>query len=857
MFRPELADEWGDMLSAKHYMKWSSLTGRGKAVVGVLGAAAALAAPFLLGSKYSRDELEEIYAGERKIEVKRGRWWELGATPYEGGRTHYYRRHQIARRKLRAEERIPGEGHTGLWGVIKSLYDPYWREKEAYYDRPYPMTGGTALAELPLIGPLADALIGGFVKPRMYMHRDEYGGGGDYEQYGGGLAADPARGGLPSPAPRDPTGLAAQVREFTYRGTELMGLRGYLTQAIGFQKLFGGDMPYEQAAVLQPARMGPGLTDAFWERDMGGMAGLNEIFRRLFPRPERGTEVNPLRNQMPSWLPGDNYFINFKTGDPCSKVRYGAERLPGAGYEALNPEMAGVDPEQYSAFHRYRILADVAPWAAETRTARGAAYAEVRGDAARIEELDRVDRQVEQVKRKKNFKEYSFLANKETIMGRVSRVGIGGEIQLEGYPGHTFTMAGINTGASAVADQLRRNNNMTKQAATERAAQAAYERQALLQDLMVGNLVSVTIPSGGMNAPDVAGRFSVMGQNINRLLVERGLAGNEGGYATAGRFTTDYGRMMEAIGHFPQKIPGPWMAMTKFFNQADPMEEYRRDILYGSNNRFWDDPWENFLRPYVHQTISKLTPGEYIPAHVEEQREFDVALDRTKFLKYAQGGELSRARRTMVGANMYGDPNLIQSALPHREKPFFEAFRQETDPRARERILSMVSQDMQRALVGQWSQQYAATQGRSVGQSPNIQEAVQMAQSQLKRMGRPVPPQGWAGSDPAIDWNDIKTVMVQNEGADTHDYNIWDDRTNSLLRKPYVYGAVEGLTSRRMQTPITAMSNSIDRNLGTALMPIETIAHTASVSFSLNNAVNYTDWEKAQYKRHIDRIGEF
>jgi hypothetical protein len=784
MFRPELADEWGDMLSAKHYMKWSSLTGRGKAVVGVLGAAAALAAPFLLGSKYSRDELEEIYAGERKIEVKRGRWWELGATPYEGGRTHYYRRHQIARRKLRAEERIPGEGHTGLWGVIKSLYDPYWREKEAYYDRPYPMTGGTALAELPLIGPLADALIGGFVKPRMYMHRDEYGGGGDYEQYGGGLAADPARGGLPSPAPRDPTGLAAQVREFTYRGTELMGLRGYLTQAIGFQKLFGGDMPYEQAAVLQPARMGPGLTDAFWERDMGGMAGLNEIFRRLFPRPERGTE-------------------------------------------------------------------------AETRTARGAAYAEVRGDAARIEELDRVDRQVEQVKRKKNFKEYSFLANKETIMGRVSRVGIGGEIQLEGYPGHTFTMAGINTGASAVADQLRRNNNMTKQAATERAAQAAYERQALLQDLMVGNLVSVTIPSGGMNAPDVAGRFSVMGQNINRLLVERGLAGNEGGYATAGRFTTDYGRMMEAIGHFPQKIPGPWMAMTKFFNQADPMEEYRRDILYGSNNRFWDDPWENFLRPYVHQTISKLTPGEYIPAHVEEQREFDVALDRTKFLKYAQGGELSRARRTMVGANMYGDPNLIQSALPHREKPFFEAFRQETDPRARERILSMVSQDMQRALVGQWSQQYAATQGRSVGQSPNIQEAVQMAQSQLKRMGRPVPPQGWAGSDPAIDWNDIKTVMVQNEGADTHDYNIWDDRTNSLLRKPYVYGAVEGLTSRRMQTPITAMSNSIDRNLGTALMPIETIAHTASVSFSLNNAVNYTDWEKAQYKRHIDRIGEF
>jgi len=206
---------------------------------------------------------------------------------------------------------------------------------------------------------------------------------------------------------------------------------------------------------------------------------------------------------------------------------------------------------------------------------------------------------------------------------------------------------------------------------------------------------------------------------------------------------------------------------------------------------------------------------------------------------------------------MYGNADQIQAALPQREKPFFEAFRQETDPGARERILSMVSQDMQRALSGQWSQQYAATQGRSIGRNPDIGTAVKMAQQQLKRMGRPVPPQGWSGSNPGVDWNDIKAVMVQNEGADTHDYNIWDDRTQSLLRKPYAYGAVEGLTSRRMQTGITAMSNTIDRTLGIPLMPIETIAHTATVSFSMNNAVNYTDWEKAQYKHHIDRVGEF
>lgn len=850
-FRPELAEEWGEMLSAKQYMKWSSLRGRGKIAVTAIAAVSALVAPFLLGSKNTRQELEEIYSGQRNVEIKRGRWWELGATPYEGGRTHYFRRHQIARRKLKAENQVPGEGHTGIWGLIKSIRDPYWRERESYYDRPYPVTGGTFLRELPLIGPVADAIVGGFIKPRRYMHRDMWSAGEDYEQYGGGLAPNAGLGGTASPTPRDPTGLAAQVREFTYRTTELMGLRGYLTQALGFQKIFGGDMPFDQARVLQPARMGPGITNSFWEADLGGMAGLNELYRRLYPRPERGTEVNPLRNRMPSWMPGTNYFVNFREGDPYGKVNYGAERLPGAGYEALHPEMAGVHPEDYTAFHKYNILADVAPWSAEARTARGAAYAQAKGQPARLEALDRIDREVEIIKRKKDFKEYSFLANRETVRGTVSRVDISGRISLAEYPHHTFTMAGLNMGSSAVADQLRRHSSMTKDAATQRASEAAYDRQAKLEDIMLGNTVSISINEGGMNVPEVAGTFSRHGMNINRYLVDQGLAGSEGGAPTAGMFTRLYGGIMEAIGHAPQKIPGPWMSMTKFFNQADPMEEYRRDVLYGSNNRFWDSPYENFLRPYFHQTVSKLTPGEYIPSHVEEQREMDVYLDRIKFLKYAQGGELGRARRTMAGGDMYGNADMIQSALPHREKPFFESFRQETDLRARSRILSMVSQDMQRALTGQWTKDYAATQGRTVAPGNDIAGAVQMAQAQLKGLGRPVPPQGWAGSDPAIDWEDIKAVLVQNEGMDTHDYNIWDDRTQSLLRKPYVYGAVAGLTSRRMNVNINAMSADLARNLGEDMMPFETINHSANVSFTMNNNVNYSAWENEQYARNI------
>lgn len=169
----------------------------------------------------------------------------------------------------------------------------------------------------------------------------------------------------------------------------------------------------------------------------------------------------------------------------------------------------------------------------------------------------------------------------------------------------------------------------------------------------------------------------------------------------------------------------------------------------------------------------------------------------------------------------------------------------------------MVSQDMQRALVGQWTKQYAATQGRSVNAVNDISQAVQMAQHQLRRMGRPVPEQGWSGYDKSVDWMDIKTVLVQNEGLDTHDFNIWDDRTQSLLRKPNVYGAVDELTSRQMPTHITSMAKDVARNLGQTIMPYETISFNHDVSFTMNNNVNYAAWEKEQYKYRIDAMRGF
>ncbi len=62
----------------------------------------------------------------------------------------------------------------------------------------------------------------------------------------------------------------------------------------------------------------------------------SEYARRFTPRNRTGIEqYNPLRNRMPGWLPGPNYFVNFRIGDPYVLLERGEQRLPGAGFESL------------------------------------------------------------------------------------------------------------------------------------------------------------------------------------------------------------------------------------------------------------------------------------------------------------------------------------------------------------------------------------------------------------------------------------------------------------------------------------------------------------------------------------------
>jgi len=75
--------------------------------------------------------------------------------------------------------------------------------------------------------------------------------------------------------------------------------------------------------------------------------GYTEPFRRFVQNELFTPQANEIRNDAPSWLPGDDYYTNFHNGDPFLKVPEGYARLPGAGYETLYPELEGMNREDY------------------------------------------------------------------------------------------------------------------------------------------------------------------------------------------------------------------------------------------------------------------------------------------------------------------------------------------------------------------------------------------------------------------------------------------------------------------------------------------------------------------------------
>ena len=231
----------------------------------------------LFGSMESSEDLREIYAGRKMIEVKKARGWEGGSQPFGGGETSYFRPHALSLMVNRTRE-------AGIWGENEDDISPikkfliknftYDLERQNYYDRPYPITGGFG-EDIPILGGLISSTIGRLIKPPKLMHVEEWAregaGGTEFRSIYQGSRQEPAYAlGAQGPGtPVSPYSIGEQAIAMSDQVRQISGFPGFARNTI--QKIITGSQNFRHnQPILATAGHMDSPTRAFWEADLGG-----------------------------------------------------------------------------------------------------------------------------------------------------------------------------------------------------------------------------------------------------------------------------------------------------------------------------------------------------------------------------------------------------------------------------------------------------------------------------------------------------------------------------------------------------------------------------------------------------------
>jgi hypothetical protein len=260
-----------------------------------------------------------------------------------------------------------------------------------------------------------------------------------------------------------------QMSEMAYRTQEMAGIYGFSFSSLREGLGFGNSDFQPNRAVLQSSSRSYGIGRSFWDLNLGGLGDvplgmengfsgleLSEITRRFIPKERTDiTYLNPIKNTMGQkypFLPGSDYFTNFQTGDPFTKVQEGELRLPGVAYERLNPTRR----DYTNPVTQLDILGDVAPYSRQYRALDRQLTMGMLSPAERIE-VEKIRGQVAETTRKNTFKPYKYKYNSAEELGiSQAKKSIG---ELGEYLAHKDTY--INTkllpNRTAQEDWERRN----------------------------------------------------------------------------------------------------------------------------------------------------------------------------------------------------------------------------------------------------------------------------------------------------------------------------------------------------------------------------------------------------------------
>jgi hypothetical protein len=675
--------------------------------IGMLAGGGPLGAFGMWDISKSRNEVVQELIGEKQVEVRKGRWWELSSSPFEGTRVQYYRPHIYS--LLRSDyKEAPGFKDSMFTEMIGHIA-PDWYAMKDYYTRPYPVTAGL-FSNLPVFGNMFDLMSSTSKELRMLtlrgipMHRGEasplytqrmgeetgFSTGevaSNFVSHEGyfaptegstgqpmGTYTSPIKGAEPVQVGVGPNYTSSPMMRSSFEWglgetvenvKDIVGIRGFLMGS-AFEGMTGRRGLFDYAPELASPVEIPGVQREYWDYELGGILGMSEIIRRYINPKRNQVEIyNPIRNTMPTWLPGHNYYIDFQHGDPFTTVPMGESRLPGASYETLHDvdltmpivgEILGENTDSQIAF----FMGIPNYMSARNRAidiAREVAIG-YREDAKRYGELISEEKTIYNVN----------LNTSATVDAIVTRGGTGSAIPVrivpKGFAGQSdlnsfLVMSGVEEGlliemdpeSGGLSDRIVRKDvkKFVKQlkAATgaktmaynqivdfeenRRAFNLAnsyswFDRFKILADVAhysqeyrrAKSIVKKQIDAGKLPPGKIA-EFKMIEEQVETK--KKAYEFSEYRFKDLGEGLTPYTRardrfieeeysglekFMGSIWEQATHIRNP--LQTKFYHNLDALEEYERNSIYGKSLKMWQNPYEDWVKSYFLSAVGEHDP---------------------------------------------------------------------------------------------------------------------------------------------------------------------------------------------------------------------------------------------------------
>lgn len=307
------------------------------------------------------EEMIDVYFKGKAIRVNDNRWWfTSGRQSAQGEEFGQYRPHFLYQmqhkssgvydnkiEKFFRKDFLPSKY---LWYMA----DPYKEERDAYekFGALHPKTEQLFL-DIPVIGGFLNATIGEVIKPTQYIGEEQW-------KVGDNMMLNPNYNPDDHSSPKymrfeEPNKFVSSVFEAIDDLETWSGLPGYLAKTVT-RGLFGSSNPYENEVTLKSIDDDTNYSNKYEDMELGGLYGITEPVRRLLNGESLNTiDVNPLRQNLPDWMPEF-----YKRGNnPYMSMAGGEYLMPGELFEDANGNIRDED------LLKLRTLSMLAPYSHE------------------------------------------------------------------------------------------------------------------------------------------------------------------------------------------------------------------------------------------------------------------------------------------------------------------------------------------------------------------------------------------------------------------------------------------------------------------------------------------------------------